>query len=76
MIQFALYTLGKEGQGNTNVQLWATDLTIVVPGDQPHSIGMSFGAANMGGIRNVTIKAEGTSGHTGFALVQYNNGPG
>ena len=47
-----------------------------MPEDQPHAVGLSFGSANMGGIRRVKIRAEGAGGSTGLGLVQYNNGPG
>jgi hypothetical protein len=76
VLQFAQYTLSEEGRGNSNFQLFATDLAIEVPADQPHAVGLSYGSANMGGVRRVHIKAEGAGGHTGLALVQYNNGPG
>ena len=76
LIQYAPYTYGQEGAGNTNFQLWATDFAIIIPGDQPNVVGISYGCANMGGVRNLFIKAEGGAGHTGMALIQYNNGPG
>ena len=76
LIQYAPYTYGKEGAGNTNFQLWATDYAIIIPSDQPNAVGMSYGCANMGGVRNLFIKAEGNAGHTGLAMIQYNNGPG
>jgi hypothetical protein len=75
VVQLAPYTYGPEGEGNWNSQLWATGFSIVVPRDQPHAIGLSYGCANIGGIRNLCIRAEGDAGHTGLALVQYNNGP-
>lgn len=76
VLQVAQYTLGRENPGNENYQLFVTDLSIVVPEDQPHAVGLSFGAANLGAVRNVTVKAEGEGGHTGFALMQFNSGPG
>lgn len=76
LIQYAPYTYGKEGAGNTNFQLWATDYAIIIPNDQPNAVGLSYGCANMGGVRNLLIKAEGNGGHTGLAMIQYNNGPG
>ncbi len=76
LIQYAPYTYGKEGAGNTNFQLWATDYAIIIPNDQPNAVGISYGCANMGGVRNLLIKAEGNGGHTGLAMIQYNNGPG
>jgi len=75
LIQFAEYTLGQEGSGNSNFQLFATDFSITVPADQPYAVGMSYGCANMGAMRNITIRAEGEAGSTGLAVVQYNNGP-
>ncbi len=75
VIQFAEYTHGTEGSGNTNFHLFATDFSIEVPSDQPHAIGLSYGCANFGAARNLTIKAGSQGGHTGLALVQYNNGP-
>ena len=76
LIQYAQYNYGQEASGNLNFQLWATDYSIIIPNDQPNAIGISYGCANMGAVRNLYIKAEGNAGHTGFALVQYNNGPG
>jgi len=76
LIQYAPYTYGKEGAGNTNFQLWGTDYSIIIPADQPNAVGMSYGCANMGALRNIYIKAEGNAGHTGLAMIQYNNGPG
>ena len=76
VVQFTPYTRGREAQGNNNFQLFATDLAVVVPADQPHAVGISYGSANMGGVRNVRVEAEGEGGHAGLALVQYNNGPG
>lgn len=76
VVQTAEYRKEKSAPGNINFQLWVTDLSIVVPEDQPHAVGLSFGSANMGGIRRVNIQAEGAGGYTGLALVQYNNGPG
>ena len=76
LVRFALYTYGREGSGNINFHLWATNFSIEVPSDQPYVVGMSYGAANMGGVRNITIRAEGNAGRTGFAMLQYNNGPG
>lgn len=76
VIQYAPYTYGIEGIGNGNFQLWGTDYSVIIPSDQPHAVGMSYGSANMGGLRNVHIKAEGKGGHTGLALIQFNNGPG
>ena len=76
LIQYAPYTYDKEGAGNTNFQLWATDYAIIIPNDQPNAVGISYGCANMGGVRNLFIKAEGNAGHTGLAMIQYNNGPG
>jgi hypothetical protein len=76
VVQTAEYRKEKLAPGNINFQLWVTDLSIVVPEDQPHAVGLSFGSANMGGIRRVNIRAEGAGGYTGLALVQYNNGPG
>jgi hypothetical protein len=76
VVQTAEYRKEKAAPGNINFQLWVTDLSIVVPEDQPHAVGLSFGSANMGGIRRVNIRAEGAGGSTGLALVQYNNGPG
>lgn len=76
LIQYAPYSYGKEAMGNGNFQLWGTDYSVIIPSDQPHAVGMSYGCANMGGLRNVHIKAEGKGGHTGLALIQFNNGPG
>jgi len=76
VIQYGPYVHGKEGAGNTNFQLWGTDYSIIIPKDQPNAIGMSYGCANMGGLRNVLIKAEANAGHTGLAMIQFNNGPG
>ena len=63
-------------QGNDNFQLFVTDVSVIIPEDQPHAIGISYGMANLGTVRNVTIKAEGEGGNTGFALIQKNTGPG
>ena len=63
-------------QGNDNFQLSVSDLSIQIPDDQPHAIGLSYGMANIGWVRNVNIKADGEAGHVGFALVQRNTGPG
>ena len=76
VVQTAEYRLDNRAGGNINFQLWVTDLSIVVPADQPHAVGLSYGSANMGGVRRVEIIAEGDGGHTGLGLVQYNNGPG
>ena len=76
LVTFAPYTYGKEGAGNTNFQLWATDFAIIIPSDQPNTVGLNYGCANMGGIRNLLIKADANGGHTGLSLIQYNNGPG
>jgi hypothetical protein len=76
VVQTAEYRKEKAAPGNINFQLWVTDLSIVVPEDQPYAVGLSFGSANMGGIRRVKIRAEGAGGSTGLGLVQYNNGPG
>lgn len=76
VVQTAEYRKEKSAPGNINFQLWVTDLSVVVPEDQPHAVGLSFGSANMGGIRRVNIRAEGAGGYTGLGLVQYNNGPG
>ena len=76
VVQTAEYRKEKAAPGNINFQLWVTDMSIVVPADQPHAVGLSFGSANMGGIRRATIEAEGKGGYTGLGLVQYNNGPG
>lgn len=76
LLQYGPYVHGKEGAGNTNFQLWGTDYSIIIPKDQPNAIGMSYGCANMGGLRNVLIKAEANAGHTGLAMIQFNNGPG
>ena len=62
--------------GNTNLQLFATNFSLFVPGDQPNIVGISYGSANMGAIRNVSIKAEENGGFIGLALAQWNNGPG
>ena len=63
-------------QGNDNFQLYVTDLSIMVPADQPNVIGLSYGMANLGSVTNVSVKAEGDAGFLGFALVQRNTGPG
>ena len=63
-------------QGNDNYLLWVTDCTIEIPSDQPHAVGMSFGTANMGGVRRVAVRAQPGGGAVGLALVQRNNGPG
>ena len=76
VVQTAEYRKEKLAPGNVNFQLWVTDLSVVVPEDQPYAVGLSFGSANMGGIRRVKIRAEGDGGYTGLGLVQYNNGPG
>ncbi|MFC1760721.1 glycosyl hydrolase family 28-related protein [Planctomycetota bacterium] len=76
VVQTAEYRLDNLAPGNINFQLWVTDLSIVIPEDQPHAVGLSFGSANMGGVRRVNIRAEGEGGHTGLGLVQYNSGPG
>ncbi len=76
VVQTAEYRLDNRAGGNVNFQLWVTDLSIVVPADQPHAVGLSYGSANMGAVRRVEITAEGDGGHTGLALVQFNNGPG
>lgn len=76
VIQIADYTYSNKSSGNTNFQLYGTDFSVIIPADQPNAVGVSYGSANMGGLRNVHIKAEGTAGHTGLALIQYNNGPG
>jgi hypothetical protein len=60
VVQFAPYTYGREGSGNINFQLWATDFSISIPSDQPHVIGMSYGSANMGGVRRIKIQAGGS----------------
>ena len=76
VVQAAEYRLDNKAGGNINFQLWVTDLSIIVPADQPNAVGLSYGAANMGAVRNVEITAEGDGGHCGLGLVQYNNGPG
>ena len=76
VMQYAPYTYEREGAGNINFQLWGTDYSIIIPRDQPYAVGMSYGCANMGALRNVHIKAEGNAGHTGLAMLQFNNGPG
>ncbi len=76
VVQTARYAFDQKQNGNSKFQLWVTDLSIVVPDDQPHAVGLSFGVANMGGVRRVRLRAEGQGGHTGLALVQNNNGPG
>lgn len=76
VMQYAPYTYEREGAGNINFQLWGTDYSIIIPSDQPYAVGMSYGCANMGALRNVHIKAEGNAGHTGLAMLQFNNGPG
>ena len=63
-------------QGNDNFQLFVTDLSILSPADQPHTIGLSYGVSNIGAARNLTIKAGGEGGKVGFAFVQRNTGPG
>lgn len=76
VVQAAEYRFDNKSGGNSNFQLWVTDLSIIVADDQPHAVGLSYGSANMGAVRRVEIVAEGPGGHTGLALVQYNNGPG
>ena len=49
VVQTAEYRKEKSAPGNINFQLWVTDLSIVVPEDQPNAVGLSFGSANMGG---------------------------
>lgn len=62
-------------QGNDNYLLWVTDCAIDVPSDQTHTVGLSFGAANMGGVRRVALRAQPGGGAVGLGLVQRNNGP-
>ena len=76
VLQTARYAYDRKQSGNIKFQLWVTDLSVVVPGDQPHAVGLSYGVANMGAVRRVHIQAEGEAGHVGLALVQNNNGPG
>lgn len=76
VLQTAQYTYERRQSGNIKFQLWVTDLSIIVPDDQPNAVGLSYGVANMGAVRRVVIRAEGAGGHTGLALVQNNNGPG
>ena len=75
IVQVVQYT-PEVHQGNDNFQLFVTDLSIINPADQPYAVGLSYGTANLGAVRNVTIKAKGESGHTGFAMIQKNTGPG
>ncbi|MGB0792371.1 MAG: glycosyl hydrolase family 28-related protein [Opitutales bacterium] len=76
VLQTSRYSYDRKQSGNSKFQLWVTDLSIVVPDDQPHAVGLSYGVANMGAVKRVHIQAEGNGGHTGLALVQNNNGPG
>jgi hypothetical protein len=76
VLQTSRYSYDRKQSGNSKFQLWVTDLSIVVPEDQPHAVGLSFGVANMGAVKRVHIQAEGDGGHTGLGLVQNNNGPG
>lgn len=76
VLQTSRYSYDRKQSGNSKFQLWVTDLSIVVPEDQPHAVGLSYAVANMGAVKRVHIQAEGDGGHTGLALVQNNNGPG
>jgi hypothetical protein len=76
VLQTSRYSYDRKQSGNSKFQLWVTDLSIVVPDDQPHAVGLSYAVANMGAVKRVHIQAEGNGGHTGLALVQNNNGPG
>jgi hypothetical protein len=76
VLQTARYAYDARQNGNAKFQLWVTDLSIVVPEDQPYAVGLSYGVANMGAVRRVGIQAKGRGGYTGLALVQNNNGPG
>ena len=76
VLQTARFTYDRKQSGNSKFQLWVTDLSVLVPEDQPHAVGLSYGVANMGAVKRVHIQAEGNGGHTGLALVQNNNGPG
>ena len=76
VLQTSRYSYDRKQSGNSKFQLWVTDLSIVVPDDQPHAVGLSYAVANMGAVKRVHIQAEGDGGHTGLALVQNNNGPG
>jgi len=76
VLQTARFTYDRKQSGNSKFQLWVTDLSIVVPEDQPYAVGLSYAVANMGAVRRVHIQAEGDGGHTGLGLVQNNNGPG
>jgi hypothetical protein len=76
VLQTSRYSYDRKQSGNSKFQLWVTDLSIVVPEDQPHAVGLSYAVANMGAVKRVHIQAEGNGGHTGLALVQNNNGPG
>lgn len=76
VLQTSRYSYDRKQSGNSKFQLWVTDLSIVVPEDQPYAVGLSYAVANMGAVKRVHIQAEGDGGHTGLALVQNNNGPG
>jgi hypothetical protein len=76
VLQTSRYSYDRRQSGNSKFQLWVSDLSIVVPDDQPHAVGLSYAVANMGAVKRVHIQAEGNGGHTGLALVQNNNGPG
>ena len=62
VVQTAECRLDNQAGGNTNLQLWVTDLSIVVPFEQPYAVGLSYGSAKMGGVRNVEIGALRNSG--------------
>ena len=76
VLQTSRFSYDRKQSGNSKFQLWVTDLSIVVPDDQPHAVGLSYAVANMGAVKRVHIQAEGNGGHTGLGLLQNNNGPG
>ncbi|MGA1194750.1 MAG: glycosyl hydrolase family 28-related protein, partial [Kiritimatiellia bacterium] len=58
VLQTSRYSYDRKQSGNSKFQLWVTDLSIVVPDDQPHAVGLSYAVANMGAVKRVHILAE------------------
>ena len=64
-----------KGEGNDAYENFVEDLTIDVGSDNPGAVGIDYLANNIGAIRDVTVRAPGSSGAIGIAMLRKWPGP-